>query len=157
MNPTFDVISSLRFWIFWILLSFNSFCLLSWEIWEATGLLFPQLLRDFQVNPAQVGLASRHVLDVLGFGCSGDILCPQAIVILKAMAHQSLLMLALLKLRQPHRSPWAMLVALFWVAALGWDAGRWCSQDWWWRLAPRSCCWLHQGDGCHDCHDCHDG
>ena len=54
----------LRFWIFWILLSFNSFCLLSWEIWEATGLLFPQLLRDFQVNPAQVGLASRHVLDV---------------------------------------------------------------------------------------------
>ena len=25
---------------------------------QATGLLFPQLLHDFQVNPAQVGLAS---------------------------------------------------------------------------------------------------
>lgn len=34
---------------------------------EATGLLFPQLLRDFQVNPAQVGLAATSF--TLGNAC----------------------------------------------------------------------------------------
>ena len=130
MNPTFDVISSLQL---------DPLLRGHWPPISAATARLPG-----ESSTGWLSLLPRFkVLDVLE--CSGDILCPQALVIRPPVA--------VLKLRQPHRSPWAMLVALFWVAVLGWDAGRWCSQDWRWQLAPRSCCWLHQGDGCHDCHN----